>query len=575
MSKTFLRTVLAAFAAAGVAGAQTPTPPPSLTPTSTPPMPAAAAPVRQVAFKVMPQPVPPAAPRFFTKVFDVTDLVCPPKDSPLAAPSDDVAMQAAVTAYAKVRVEQLKKILRNTVSVDSWEENGGPGRMDYYPVGQALVVHASADVVVRVGECLESLRKLQPPQVFVQMLVIEVASDHPAVAKLFAKKRESALTAEELKKLMTEMKADGALEVLSRPQLMLTDKQTGFFQTGQQFPRLTGTTLDGGGVKQGVEYISTGLVVRLTPDCAGDGKAMRMRTEVSLTEPSRTPIDLGNGIKATPIDTQAIEAVLELADGGTMAVNIGTKKVERRIETKVPVLGDIPYLDRIFKTVGISHERRDTVVVFTATRVNTEQQLRTLIASEVAKLSWSFADTPAVMPMAVPPPMAKPVSVGDNPFLSRNTAPVPVGPTFKFNTCEAPGGERAAPPVPMPAAPPVAVVPQAMWRSTAVTPIPMPIHNPFALVPPVAPPMVVREVAVVGLERIDLGVDSHLIPASGSVPVTGRIAGAGHGGIPAGDETTTLLKAYRAACAAGKKDEASRLALQLLAKDPTCFGRDR
>ena len=76
-------------------------------------------------------------------------------------------------------------------------------------------------------------------------------------------------------------------------------------------------------------------------------------------------------------------------------------------------------------------------------------------------------------------------------------------------------------------------------------------------------------------KRIDLDFDFHLIPASGSVPVMGRIAGAGHGGIPAGDETATLLKAYRAACAAGKKDEASRLALQLLAKDPTCFGRDR
>jgi predicted RNA-binding protein with TRAM domain len=40
---------------------------------------------------------------------------------------------------------------------------------------------------------------------------------------------------------------------------------------------------------------------------------------------------------------------------------------------------------------------------------------------------------------------------------------------------------------------------------------------------------------------------------------------------PAGDDLTALLSAYRVACAAGKKDEAARLAVQALAKDPTCF----
>lgn len=37
------------------------------------------------------------------------------------------------------------------------------------------------------------------------------------------------------------------------------------------------------------------------------------------------------------------------------------------------------------------------------------------------------------------------------------------------------------------------------------------------------------------------------------------------------DDLAGLLSAYRAACAAGKRDEATRLAVQALAKDPTCF----
>ena len=57
-----------------------------------------------------------------------------------------------------------------------------------------------------------------------------------------------------------------------------------------------------------------------------------------------------------------------------------------------------------------------------------------------------------------------------------------------------------------------------------------------------------------GLERI--GVDFEAVPPA-----------------PAAPEPT--LAAYRAACAAGKKDEAMRLAIQLLAKDPTCFGHGK
>lgn len=43
---------------------------------------------------------------------------------------------------------------------------------------------------------------------------------------------------------------------------------------------------------------------------------------------------------------------------------------------------------------------------------------------------------------------------------------------------------------------------------------------------------------------------------------------------PAGnDEVAKLVAAYHKACAAGNTDEARRLAIQALAKDPTCFGR--
>ncbi len=68
----------------------------------------------------------------------------------------------------------------------------------------------------------------------------------------------------------------------------------------------------------------------------------------------------------------------------------------------------------------------------------------------------------------------------------------------------------------------------------------------------------VRTVGPDGLERV--GVDFNAKPTAALILA------------PVADP---LMTAYKAACAAGRKDEAARLALQLLAKDPTCFGRDR
>lgn len=54
---------------------------------------------------------------------------------------------------------------------------------------------------------------------------------------------------------------------------------------------------------------------------------------------------------------------------------------------------------------------------------------------------------------------------------------------------------------------------------------------------------------------------------------TVSVAGGVIGATVTGDDTTGLMAAYKAACAAGRTDDAARLALQLLAKDPTCFGK--
>src|SRR5262249_42468853 len=53
--------------------------------------------------------------------------------------------------------EQLIRFVTETVSPNSWSEKGGPGTIDYYPLGKALVVNQVPFVQEQVEELLSAL----------------------------------------------------------------------------------------------------------------------------------------------------------------------------------------------------------------------------------------------------------------------------------------------------------------------------------------------------------------------------------------------------------------------------------
>lgn len=459
MSKLFLRAALVGCVAAGAAVAQTTTPTPYSVPLT--------------GTTLQMRATPPAPAKMVLKSFDVADLVCPPADSPLAKPGTDPAMVAAAKAFADVRGEELLKAVRSATDRAAWDEAGG--RMALTTDGKALVVNNTAPEVDKVGACVESLRRLRSTQVKVDMVVFTVPSKNEAMTKLFGDKGHAAVSPDEMNKMLRELKASGAVDILTRPTLILTNKQTGFCQVGQQVPLATA-----GGA---VTCSPMGITTRLTPDVSADLKSVVLAFEFDHSVCTGGPLPA--------VDCQRVETKLLLSDGGTMAVKVGSRKVEQKTEMKVPVVGDMPYLGPMFRTVSVHTEPTDTVAIVTATRVH-------------------GTDVAVRPPVAVPPPVMATAAVKATPVL-------------------------------LPLPPAAAVYPQ---------PVPT-----------------VRAIGPDGLERVGVDFSVPLTPTATPIPVAGITC------TNPVDETTAMMAAYKAACAAGKKDEATRLALQLLAKDPTCFGK--
>jgi type II secretory pathway component GspD/PulD (secretin) len=71
--------------------------------------------------------------------------------------------------------DQLIKMITSTIQPQTWSNVGGPGTIEYYPLGMALVINQTPDIQEQVGELLAALRRLQDVEVSVEVRFITIS----------------------------------------------------------------------------------------------------------------------------------------------------------------------------------------------------------------------------------------------------------------------------------------------------------------------------------------------------------------------------------------------------------------
>lgn len=94
----------------------------------------------------------------------------PNPHSMVSAPSG-----APVRAPGQTMEELLMNLIQNTVAHDTWNSVGGPGTIQYYPLGMALVINQYQEVQEDVIALLASLRRLQDLEVAIEMRLVSVS----------------------------------------------------------------------------------------------------------------------------------------------------------------------------------------------------------------------------------------------------------------------------------------------------------------------------------------------------------------------------------------------------------------
>jgi len=163
----------------------------------------------------------------------------------------------------------------------------------------------------------------------------------------------------------------GEVKVVSQPRILTLNNQPALIKVGtdQSFFSATttiGTSGTGNTVTEQVRTVTSGLVLSVTPQISHDGWIM-MDVSPIITTLTDT-VTSTNGSTAPVIDVKQSGGLVRVRDGEMVIIGGLIQDQLAETERTVPVLGDIPWLGRLFK--GTYQVKRKTeLVIFLTARI--------------------------------------------------------------------------------------------------------------------------------------------------------------------------------------------------------------
>src|SRR6185369_6598768 len=143
--------------------------------------------------------------------------------------------------------------------------------------------------------------------------------------------------------------------------LVALSGQEARFLAGGEFPIPTSAGL---GATQ-VQWKKFGIILNFTPTVLDEGTInLRLASEVSDVDPARGVVVSGFSIPG--ITSRQSETTVRLADGQSFAIaGLLSNRIRSQVD-KIPLLGDIPILGALFRSISYQRDESELLVVVTA-----------------------------------------------------------------------------------------------------------------------------------------------------------------------------------------------------------------
>jgi general secretion pathway protein D len=294
-----------------------------------------------------------------------------------------------------------------------------------------LLVMRDTPEAVRLAEKILANLDLAEPEVMLDVEVLEISSNRllelgiawPSQVSLDptgattgsftladAKNiNSSRINVSSLKTTINVRKEDGDTNLLANPRIRVKNREKAKIHIGDRLPVITTTSTANVGVSESVSYLDVGLKLDVEPNIYLENDvSIKVGLEVSNIV---NTIKSTSGTLAYQVGTRNAATVLRLKDGETQVLAGLISDEDRKSANKVPGLGDIPVLGRLFGS-HLGEDKKSEIVLLITPHVIRNIARPEVGASEFmsgteasigsAPISLKTADVQAVPPRAVP-----------------------------------------------------------------------------------------------------------------------------------------------------------------------------
>jgi type IV pilus assembly protein PilQ len=162
---------------------------------------------------------------------------------------------------------------------------------------------------------------------------------------------------------LSAMEKSGNGEVVSQPKVVTSDKETAKILKGTEIPYQEASSSGA----STTAFKEAALSLEVTPQITPDNRVI-MEVKVTKDEP-----DFANALNGVPpIKKNEVDAKVLVADGETIVIGGVFSNTQTKSVDKVPFLGDLPYLGRLFRRDVIT-DRKNELLVFLTPRILNSQ----------------------------------------------------------------------------------------------------------------------------------------------------------------------------------------------------------
>ena len=182
----------------------------------------------------------------------------------------------------------------------------------------------------------------------------------------------------DIRAVLHALGTDGRSKVISTPRVMVLDNEKATINVGDQISVDTGSstgTTTGGNVVTTRQYLSTGVILTVTPRINAGGRVtLDVNQEVSSPGPGSNPT----------ISTRKAQTVVTVSSGETMVLAGLIADTNTAGSSGVPLLSKIPLIGGLFGTQSLIKKRTELVLLITPTVVTNPEDARA-VTDEIRK----------------------------------------------------------------------------------------------------------------------------------------------------------------------------------------------